>query len=255
MSRQHRLFSNSKIYHITIKGINDGDIFYDREDRVVFLEKTDICKKKFKFKIFAYCLMSNHVHLVIEVDKENLSIAIQSIMIRYVYYFNKKYERKGPLVQNRFNSKNIENLKYFLTVCRYVHRNPEKAGLEKTYNYQWSSYKEYINNAKLVDKDVLLHYFNNNIEEFKKYTNKTESIEELMNFADLELSDVLHDDDLVQIILKKCDLSSVNEMIDYFKIKKNREIIKDFKNIYKINVNQLSRVIRVDKRCIAKFWK
>ena len=255
MSKQHRLFSNSKDYHITIKGIDDRAIFYDKEDRIVFLEKLDVCKKKFEFKIFAYCLMGNHVHLVIEVDNENLSKAIQSLMIRYVRYFNKKYGRKGPLVQNRFNSKNIEDSNYFLTVCRYVHRNPEKAGIGKTYNYEWSSYNEYVYDAKLIDKDVLLQYFDNNIEEFKKYTNKTENLEELMNLADFELYNTLNDEDLVQIIFRKCDLSSVNEMIDYFKIKENRKIIKDFKNIYKINVTQLSRVIRVDKRTIARLWE
>ena len=78
--------------------------------------------------------MSNHVHMVIEVPNENLSKAIQSLTIRYVSYFNKKYDRKGPFVQNRFKSKNIENQRYFLEVCRYVHRNPEKQELKKQAN-------------------------------------------------------------------------------------------------------------------------
>lgn len=254
MSRPLRKFSNSKVYHIIVKGIDDSDIFYDKEDKIVFLEILKICKKKFNIKIYAYCLMSNHVHLVLSIDDENLSKSMQSLMVRYVYYFNKKSDRKGPFAQCRFKSKNIEDQNYFLTVCRYVHRNPEKAGIEKTYNYDWSSYKEYVYDAKIIDKNVLLHYFGNNLEYFKKYTNKTENLEELMNLADFELSTLLHDDDLIQIILKKCNLNSVNEIINYFKIKENRKIIKDLKNIPKINASQLSRIIRVNRKCISKIW-
>ena len=198
--------------------------------------------------------MDNHVHLVIEIDKESLSVAIQSLTIRYASYFNKKYDRKGPFVQNRFKSKNIENQRYFLEVCRYVHRNPEKAGIEKTFNYKWSSYKEYIYDEKIIDKKVLMYYLNNNIEDFIKYTNKAESIEEIMNFADFELENKLNDKDLIEIILRKCELNSVNEIIPYFKNKENRPIIKELKNINKIKVEQLSRVIRVNKPAIKKLW-
>ena len=150
MSKYLREFSNSKIYHIIIKGIDESTIFYDDEDRNVFLNKLRISKKKYKYKVLAYCLMSNHVHLVISIENENLSKGIQSLIIRYASYFNKKYDHKGPFVQNRFKSKNIENLDYFLKVCRYVHRNPEKAGIERLDKYKWSSYHEYIREEKIV---------------------------------------------------------------------------------------------------------
>ena len=68
MSKYIREFSNSKIYHIIIKGIDESTIFYDYEDRNVFLNKLIVTKKKFKYKILAYCLMNNHVHLVISID-------------------------------------------------------------------------------------------------------------------------------------------------------------------------------------------
>ena len=141
MPRQPREYSKSKIYHIMYKGIDGQDIFYDENDKLDFLEKLLENKKEFKFKIFSYCLMNNHVHLVIGIEAENLSNAMKSLSLKYVLYFNKKYERSGPLFQNRFNSKCIENQKYFLDVCRYVHQNPEKAGICKTSQYKWSSYK------------------------------------------------------------------------------------------------------------------
>lgn len=254
MPRQLRTFSNSNVYHIIIKGIDDSDIFYDDMDRNVFLEKVKLTKKEFKYKIYAYCLMSNHVHMVIEVSKDSLSKAIQSLTIRYVSYFNKKYDRKGPFVQNRFKSKNIENQRYFLEVCRYVHRNPEKAGIEKTNKYKWSSYKEYIGKEKIIDKKILLYYLNDDITEFIKYTTKTENIEEAMNLAEYELTTKLTDDEVINILLKKFELKSMEETIKYFKDKENKKKIKELKNIKMISRNQLSRIIRVDKKTISKIW-
>lgn len=255
MTRPIREFSNSNLYHIIIKGNNDSLIFYDDMDRNVFLDRINLTKEEFKYKVYAYCLMSNHIHMVIDVSKENLSKAIQSLTIRYVSYFNKKYDRKGTFVQERFKSKNIENQRYFLEVCRYVHRNPEKAGIEKTSQYKWSSYREYVGKEKVIERRTLMYYLNNNIEEFIKYTNKTENIEEIMNYADFELSTQLNDDEVVGIILKKLNLNSISEVTNFFRQKENLKEIKELKDIKKISQRQLSRIIGVNKKIIAKYWK
>lgn len=156
-----------------IKGIDNQNIFYDDQDRRVFLKKLLMTKEEYDNKICSYCLMDNHVHLVIKIEKEFLSKAMQTLMIRYVRYFNKKYDRTGTLFQNRFKSKNVENLRYFLEVCRYVHQNPENAGIAKTEDYQWSSYQEYLKKGKIVNKEILLHYFNHDLNDFIKFTQKT----------------------------------------------------------------------------------
>ena len=254
MTRQIRELSNSKVYHIIIKGNNDSLIFYDDMDRNVFLDRIKLTKEEFKYKVYAYCLMSNHVHMVIEVPNENLSKAIQSLTIRYVSYFNKKYDRKGPFVQNRFKSKNIENQRYFLEVCRYVHRNPEKAGIEKTNQYKWSSYQEYIGKEKIIEKKTLLYYLNDSIENFIKYTNKVESVNEIMNYADFEINNKLNDQELINIILEKFNYDSIDKAINHFKEKENLKDLEELKNINKITKGQLSRIIRVDKRIIEKYW-
>ena len=152
MSRPLRTFSNSKIYHIILKGINNQDIFLYDSDKVFFLNQLLFTKNQFNYQIYSYCLMDNHIHLVIRIEDEFLSKAMQSLSIRYSQYFNYKYERTGPFFQNRFKSKNVENLKYFLEVCRYIHRNPEKAKMSKTEDYDWSSYKEYIGNSKIKEQ-------------------------------------------------------------------------------------------------------
>lgn len=255
MSKKLREFSNSKVYHIIIKGIDDGTIFYDDEDRNVFLNKLKITKKKFKYKILAYCLMSNHVHLVILIENENLSKGIQSLIIRYASYFNRKYDRRGPFVQNRFNSKKVENQRYFLEVCRYVHRNPEKAGIEKTDKYKWSSYQEYIKKEKIIDKKILMHYLDNNINNFISYTNKNETKQEINRLAEFEMIRKLNDDIVVRIILDKLKFSSVDEIINYFKNEKNHDKIKILKEIQGTNVTQIARVIRINRRLVEKHWR
>lgn len=254
MSKYLREFSNSKIYHIIIKGIDESTIFYDDEDRNVFLNKLKISKKKYKYKVLAYCLMSNHVHLVISIENENLSKGIQSLIIRYASYFNKKYDRKGPFVQNRFNSKKVESQRYFLEVCRYVHRNPEKAGIEKTDNYRWSSYHEYIGKEKIIDRRFLMHYLGNDINNFTEYTTKKESKQEVNRLAEFEMIRKLSDDIVIKIILEKFKFNSVDETINYFKNEKNHEKIKVLKEIQGTNVTQISRIIRVSRHLVKKMW-
>ena len=178
MPRLSRKFSYSKVYHIIVKGIDSQNLFYDNQDRKVFLKYLLENKKQYGYQIYAYCLMVNHVHLIIRVNDEFLSKAIQCLLVKYVSYFNKKYDRSGTLFQDRFKSKLVENQRYFLEVCKYVHRNPEKARICKTEKYKWSSYLEYIKKEKIIDKNVLLHYFNDNINEFINFTTRNDELSE-----------------------------------------------------------------------------
>lgn len=259
MPRRQRRESNSKIYHVIIKGIDNQDIFYDDQDRSYFLKQILKLKKEFNSEIYSYCLMTNHVHIVIKNEIKFLSKMMQSLMIRYVYYFNTRYDRSGPLVQNRFKSKCVESQRYFLEVCRYVHRNPEKAGIAKTEKYKWSSYNEYIGNEKIINKKVLMHYFNNYISEFIKYTTRleVEEMENLYDYAEYEIINRLSDEELIQIIMKKFKICDMNEFANFFKTREKENLENDIKIIKKIKgscKSQVARVIRVNKRIVSKAW-
>ena len=257
MARSPRFISNSKVYHIILKGIDSQDIFYDDQDKNFFLKQISITKKEFNYTIYSYCLMVNHVHLVIRCEDAFLSGAMKSLLVRYVHYFNKKYDRTGPLMQNRFKSKCIENIRYFIDVCRYVHRNPENAGIELTQNYKWSSYNEYIGKEKIINKKALLNYFNNNLEEFTKYTLKTIELEELKEYVEYELMDKLSDEKLIDYILKKFYISNVSDIPTFFKKQDKKElerVIKEISNIKGINITQVARITRLGRRRIEKVW-
>lgn len=257
MPKLLRTYSNSKIYHIILKGIDNQDIFYDDQDRRVFLNDMLKTKKEFDCRFYAYCLMDNHVHLVIKTEKEFLSKCMQSLMIRYVQYFNKKYKRIGTLLQSRFKSKNIEDQRYFLEVCKYIHRNPEKAGIAKTENYEWSSYNEYVGKAKIIDKDVLLHYLDNDINEFIKYTDEDDGYENLDEMAEYEIIKKLTDVQISDIIMKIFDIKVASEMAYYFKnLSKTelKEAVDKLKLIKGTNKTQLARIIRINRSVIERMW-
>lgn len=258
MSRPLRVFSNSKVYHIIFKGIDSQNIFYDNQDRKFFLKQISITKNEFNYNVYAYCLMVNHVHLVIKCDDMFLSQAMKSLLVRYVHYFNKKYKRTGSLMQSRFKSKNVEYEKYFLDLCRYVHRNPEKAGISLTQNYEWSSYKEYIGEANIIDKNILLYYFDNDIEKFVEYTLNTDNEEEIKAYAEYEMIDKLTDEQLVDYIMKKNCIKDVSDIPCFFKNKKDEyleKIIKEIASINGTNITQVARITRLGRRHIEKMWK
>ena len=255
MSRKIRTFAYSQIYHIILKGIDSHDIFYDNQDKYFFLKQILITQQTFNYIVYSYCLMSNHVHLVIKCKDELLSKAIQSLTIRYVSYFNKKYERTGHLFQGRFKSKAVENQKYFLELCRYIHRNPEKAGITLTQNYEWSSYKEYLGEAKIIDKHVLLHYFINNLNDFVYYTIGTVDIDDIEDFVEYEIINKLTDAQLASIIMKKFDLANVGQINLFFKTRDKILLKEDLKKISSINgtnITQIARVIRINRNLINK---
>lgn len=144
MPRIARKISSSNIYHVMIRGINRQNIFEDDDDRICFLKILGYCKEISGFRLYAFVLMSNHIHLLIEPSGEPLNTVFARIETRYALWFNKKYQRTGYLFQNRFRSEAVETEQYFMTVLRYILQNPMKAGMEsRPGSYRWSSYLAY----------------------------------------------------------------------------------------------------------------
>ena len=127
MPRQARKKSNSGIYHIILRGVNRQQIFEDNEDYYKFLQVVEESKAISGFELFAYCLMSNHIHLLLKEIQEPIEQIMKRITTRFVYWYNIKYQRSGHLFQDRYKSEPVEDDAYFLTVIRYIHQNPVKA--------------------------------------------------------------------------------------------------------------------------------
>ena len=168
MPRGARKQAESGIYHLMLRGINRQQIFEDESDAERFLEVLASYKETCRYELLGYCLMGNHVHILLKIGHEPLQTVMRRIAAKYVYWYNVKYERVGHLFQERFRSEPVEDDAYLMTVLRYIHRNPVKAGLcRKPENYQFSSYKDYMGRAGITDtKFVLSMVSATDLEEF-----------------------------------------------------------------------------------------
>ena len=152
MPRQARKHAESGIYHVMLRGINQQLVFEDEEDNEKFLWILKECKEVSGYKLLAYCLMGNHIHLLIKEGMEPLEQIFKRIGGRFVYWYNIKYRRVGHLFQDRFKSEPVENDEYLLSVIRYIHQNPVKAGICKNAeDYPYSSWKENLTEPWIVD--------------------------------------------------------------------------------------------------------
>ena len=128
------------IYHVTCRGNRRVRIFDDDFDRVRYLGLlADVCEK-FGWRVLAYCLMTNHVHLVLDVPNETLSRGMQRLSGRYAQAYNVRHGWVGHLFQGRFHSEVVDTDEYSLEVGRYVVLNPRRAGIVKrAVHWRWSS--------------------------------------------------------------------------------------------------------------------
>ena len=161
MPRTARKNSNSNIYHVMLRGINRQNIFEEDGDRLYFMKILESCKEVSEFRLYAFVLMSNHVHFLIEPAGESLDTIFRRIGTRYAGWYNRKYQRAGHLFQDRFRSENVETDQYFMTALRYILQNPLKAGLEDSLgHYRWSSYRAYEKGkGALTDTQFALDLF------------------------------------------------------------------------------------------------
>ncbi len=143
MSRMQRLIINNASYHIVVRGNQKQITFIEEDDFAKYLDLLRHYKREYGFKLYGYCLMPNHVHLILEVeDGIDLSKIMQGLNQAYTLWFNKKYEKVGHLWQGRYKSMVIQKNKYMLDCLEYVELNPIRANISKSpFDYPWSSWK------------------------------------------------------------------------------------------------------------------
>ncbi len=229
-----------------LRGINHHTIFEDDVDFQRYLKTLMDYQEKLDYSIYAYCLMDNHVHLLIKEGSEELSKVFQTLAASFVYWYNKKYEREGQLFQGRFRSEAVDNDEYFLVVTRYIHQNPVKAGIvENAEDYMWSSYREYIGKPSICDIDFGLDIIDPNrqraLATFIKYNSKENQDSCLDNDQDIRLSD----SEAREIIMKIGNIKSPDEAINLDK-KVRTKLIKACKEegIYARQISRLTGISR-----------
>ena len=171
MSRTARTQSSTNVYHVILRGNNKQQIFLDDEDNTQFMKILLGYKQSCDFMLLAYCLMGNHLHLLIKNGEQPLSSIMKKITVKFVYYYNIKYQRVGHLFQDRYKSEPVETETYLLQVVRYIHNNPIKAELCQNFSeYAFSSYNDYFDKNIYCDTDYLLNIIS--LKDLKNFHNE-----------------------------------------------------------------------------------
>lgn len=173
MARQARQESGALLYHVMMRGNNREYIFKRYEQKSRFLEALKAEGAEGRIMIAAWCLMDNHVHLVLKGELEELIQALKRINIKYAMGFNNQEKRIGHVFQDRYRSQTIESDNQLLAVIRYVHNNPVKAKMvANAEDYTWSSYLEYTQDYSFISMELrqkVLDYFTGDIAQFESF--------------------------------------------------------------------------------------
>jgi putative transposase len=168
MARPLRLSFENAVYHITARGNRREHIFYNDEDRKIFLEKINETCLKYSFVCFAYCLMDNHYHLFLKTLLPNISEGMHYLNTSYANWFKARYKIVGVLFQGRYKSLVVDENSYGVHLSTYIQLNPYRAGIvEDLREYPWSSYLDYVDGEKSsvrLDTSFILKQFDNDIE-------------------------------------------------------------------------------------------
>lgn len=164
MPRKPRDKSPTHLYHVTLRGNGKQLIFEDDEDRLVFLDTVTRSFAANNITLIAWCLMGNHVHLAIYDPNDGLSASMQSITTSYAMKFNKKTGHSGHVFQDRFGTSPILSEEHLYQAIKYIHLNPEKAGIAEAASYFWSSNRQYQgieDEYCCVDSNIVDQLFSN----------------------------------------------------------------------------------------------
>lgn len=272
MPRRARLISPTRIYHVMLRGIDRRNIFMEDDDFLSFLQCLKIAQTKDALEIMAYCLMDNHVHLIVREEEYGmLSISMHRIANAYAKYHNQKYERCGHLFENRFKSEIIDTDRYFLRALRYVHRNPILASMVTAVGaYPWSSHQDYLNayatntassDKKLQKKPPLI--------ETSRLMTRLPQLENYLNFMNAEdgddaegasqnlhlledrKRDAISDSALHKVLIETYDLRNFHS----FNRQSRDAMIKEISRLHDTSARQLARVLQITRAMVQRAIK
>ncbi|MGE5417707.1 MAG: transposase [Acidobacteriota bacterium] len=261
MPRLQRELSATGVYHVMIRGNERKDIFLDDDDRQRFLQTLVDKKNKDKFSIYAYCLMSNHAHLLVrDTLEEPIALIMKKINGSYAYYFNKKYRRIGHVFHDRFKSETVENDKYLLTVTRYIHHNPLKAGIvDNLEAYRWSSYHDYISkrSSDFVDRELILGMFSDgrgiSLVCFKEFM-KQESSFSGLEVDEEDVKQINGIQEATEYVKERLREMNQQKMLEEIKDNKalRKTIIADLRSRSNLSIREIGTLLGVDRGVVER---
>ncbi|MCR5402399.1 MAG: transposase [Butyrivibrio sp.] len=242
MPRRARNRSASGYMHIVVRGNGKQLLFEDVDDYRYYLKKLEKYCMDTEVRVCAYCLMDNHVHLLVKGETSAITLLMKKIGVSYSWYYNRKYERVGHLFQDRYKSEPVENDAYYLTAFRYILKNPQKAGVCNASQYPWNSYRYYDNPLPFMDLSAIRGLFG----DASKYRRFIEQEEEDQG---LEYSEARHGDTWAKEELTRVlGISSGTVLQNYSKIERDAALVK-LKECG-LSVRQISRFTGIGRNIV-----
>ncbi|RXI45709.1 transposase [Clostridium tetani] len=242
LPRSARVKTDNSIFHIMVRSISEVNLFQTDFDKIQYLNFVKFYKEIFNFKVYAYCLMSNHGHFIIDANGADISKIMHGLNLKYSLNFNKRYKRRGHLFQDRFKSKIIDSQKYLITASAYIHNNPVDIQKYSKHpeKYRFSSLAVYLglkkDPFKILDENYIMQFLGNNLEAARKnyirlicMSNDEESIKSFKfqnekTIYTSERKSIIRDctpEDVIDFISKQTKTDKVK-----LYIKNNRSILK-----------------------------
>jgi REP element-mobilizing transposase RayT len=174
MPRSARKRSESNVYHVIVRGEGRQVLFEDDDDRRCFVRMLAKSVENAAAELWAWCLMSNHVHLLLRADFNRLPRLMQSLTSGYATYYNERHDHIGHVFSGRYKSIPVDTDEYLMTLVHYIHFNPVCEKLSKTCDYSWSSYNDYLSSSGITDIGFVLDVFGG-LSQFKAF-HESESV-------------------------------------------------------------------------------
>ena len=244
MPRQARALSESGYMHLIVRGIGKQILFEEEADYRRFLTVLERFSGETEVKLCAYCLMENHVHLLVCDPKGNTPLLMKKLGVSYAQYFNRKYDRSGHLLQDRYLSEAVEDDAYLLMVFRYILNNPKKAGICNARDYPWSSYAQYELPAPWMELTLVRSLLGGQAE-YEAY------IEATNNAQGLEFDKPRHDDLWAQDVLRKCLGVESGTALQSYERKERNESLRALKT-NGLTVRQIERLTGINRNIVQK---
>ena len=265
MPRQCRNTSDTGVYHVMLRGNNKQDIFEYQND---YLKFQDLLYQKchpqdFNHKplppcciVYAYCLMPNHVHLLIQEKGERISDCIKCIATSYAQYYNIKFGHSGHLFQGRFRSEPVNNWEYFVSLLRYIHQNPVAGGLTlRVKDYPWSSWSEYehLGSCPMPFCSVSSVLSRISLKELTELVN--EPLPKTSRFLDYnnEMPIRLSEEKIREFISKDCKIQNPKEIQLYSK-QERKAVLKEIL-AFGGSIKQISRITGISESIVRRSRK
>ena len=209
MARKPRIEFPGALNHVLARGNRKEKVFLSDDDFQKYLALLSIYKKRYSFKLYAYALMANHLHLLLETSSVPLSRIMQGLQQSYTQFYNRKYEKVGHVFQGRYKAIICQEDVYLLELVRYVHLNPVRAGIDNIEDFPWTSYHCYLSEKgnDLVDTTVVLSLFGKDKKSarslFKRFIYEGLALGRQEKFYAVREQRVLGNEDFVEGVLEK----------------------------------------------------